>query len=159
MPQPQQEQHQIWASSVTYTTAHGNTRSLTHQARPGIEPTTSWFLVRFVSTAPWWELQGFNVFKLTHPYKVWALTPNSESSYFHVRASALVRNLLNLWTQPFLKFRHSYYQVVCLVFSKVSPSIVEDEGLYTTYHRFFLTHHVSNFLFYASKFLSSIHIV
>ena len=29
-----------------------NAGSLTHQARPGVEPTTSWFLVRFVSTAP-----------------------------------------------------------------------------------------------------------
>ena len=43
MPQPQQRR--IWASSVTYTTAHGNTRSLTHWARPGIEPAFSWILV------------------------------------------------------------------------------------------------------------------
>ena len=42
---------------MTYTTAHGNSRSLTHWSRPGIEPATSSFLVRFVSTAPWWELQ------------------------------------------------------------------------------------------------------
>ena len=28
--------------------AHGNTRSLTHGVRPGIEPATSWFLVGFV---------------------------------------------------------------------------------------------------------------
>ena len=34
----------------------GNTRSLTHWARPGIEPEISWFLVRFVSTMPRWEL-------------------------------------------------------------------------------------------------------
>ena len=40
----------------TYTTAHGNARSLTHRARPGIEPTTSWCLVRFVSTVPRQEL-------------------------------------------------------------------------------------------------------
>ena len=31
--------------SVTYTTARRNTGSLTHGARPGIGPTTSWFLV------------------------------------------------------------------------------------------------------------------
>ena len=54
MPQPQQ--WQIQATSVTYTTDHGNTGSLTHWARPGIELTTSWFLVGFVSTAPQWEL-------------------------------------------------------------------------------------------------------
>ena len=35
--------------SVTYTTAHSNTRCLTHSSRPGIERATSWFLVRFVS--------------------------------------------------------------------------------------------------------------
>ena len=39
----------IPAVSATYNTAHGNTRSLTRWARPGIEPTTSLFLVRFVS--------------------------------------------------------------------------------------------------------------
>ena len=31
-------------------------RSPTHWARPGIEPTSSWILVRFVSTVPQWEL-------------------------------------------------------------------------------------------------------
>ena len=36
--------------SANYTTAHGNTGSLTHCARPGIEPASSWMLVRFVST-------------------------------------------------------------------------------------------------------------
>ena len=38
--------------SVTYITAHSNTRSLTHWARPGIEPASSWILVRFVSAEP-----------------------------------------------------------------------------------------------------------
>ena len=28
---------------------HGNSRSLTHWVRPGIEPTTSWFLVGFIN--------------------------------------------------------------------------------------------------------------
>ena len=54
MPQP--HQRGIWATSVAYITAHGNARSLTHWARPGIEPATSWFLVRFVSAVPVWEL-------------------------------------------------------------------------------------------------------
>ena len=35
-----------------YTTAHGNARSLTHWPRPGVKPASSWFLVRFLSTAP-----------------------------------------------------------------------------------------------------------
>ena len=42
--------------SVTYTTPHCSARSLTYWAMPGIEPATSQFLVRFVSTAPWREL-------------------------------------------------------------------------------------------------------
>ena len=33
----------------TYTTTHGNTGSLTHGAWPGIEPTSSWIPVGFVS--------------------------------------------------------------------------------------------------------------
>ena len=37
----------IWATSATYTTTFGNTRSLTHWARPGIEPASSWILGRF----------------------------------------------------------------------------------------------------------------
>ena len=40
---------QIRAVSATYTTAHGNTGSLTHWARPVVEPTSSWILVRFVN--------------------------------------------------------------------------------------------------------------
>ena len=48
----------IGATSATYTTALGNTGSLTHWARPGIKPATSWFLVGFVSAAPWQELQS-----------------------------------------------------------------------------------------------------
>ena len=31
-----------WATSVTYATAYGNTRSLIHWERPGIKPTSSW---------------------------------------------------------------------------------------------------------------------
>ena len=40
-PTPQPEQHQIWATSVTYAAIWSNTGSLTHWARPGIEPTSS----------------------------------------------------------------------------------------------------------------------
>ena len=47
IPEPQQCQ------ATTYTTAHSNTRSLTHWARPGIESPSSWLLVRFVIIAPW----------------------------------------------------------------------------------------------------------
>ena len=57
------------------TTAHSDAGSLSHWARPGIELTTSWFLVGFVSTVPWQELLPitFNIIlyrsiKSRHPY-------------------------------------------------------------------------------------------
>ena len=48
-----------------YTTAHGSARSLTHQGGPGIEPTSSWILVRFVAAEPWWERPVSFIFKGT----------------------------------------------------------------------------------------------
>ena len=54
---------------LTYTTVHGNARSLTHWMRPGIEPATSWFLVRFVSTEPWQELLCWVLYLLNHKEK------------------------------------------------------------------------------------------
>ena len=45
-------QHQIRAVSATYTTAHGNTRSLTWWVRPVIEPASLRMLVRFISAEP-----------------------------------------------------------------------------------------------------------
>ena len=40
------------ALSATYTTAHNHARSLTHRVRPGIEPASSWILVRLVTAEP-----------------------------------------------------------------------------------------------------------
>ena len=40
-PTPQPQQHQKRAASVTYTTACGNSGSLTHWAEPGMEPASS----------------------------------------------------------------------------------------------------------------------
>ena len=56
MPQPQQRR--IQAESVTYNTAHGNARSLTHWARPGIEPKSSWILFGFVNL---WATKGTSI--------------------------------------------------------------------------------------------------
>ena len=52
------QQCQTQAACVTCRTPHGNARSLTHWVRPGIEPTSSWILVRFVSAEPQWEFSG-----------------------------------------------------------------------------------------------------
>ena len=40
-PMPEPQQLGIQVTSATYTSAHSNTRSLTHWARPGNKPTTS----------------------------------------------------------------------------------------------------------------------
>ena len=48
-PTPEPQPRRIRAASATYTTAHSNARSLTHWARAGTEPATSWFLVGFVN--------------------------------------------------------------------------------------------------------------
>ena len=68
MSQPQP--CQIWAASMTYSIAHGNTKSLTHWARPGIEPASSWILVSFVSAEPRWELPR-TIFLLTLIHYQW----------------------------------------------------------------------------------------
>ena len=49
---PQPQQHQFQAMYTTYTTAHGNARCLTHQARLGIEPASSLILLGFIATEP-----------------------------------------------------------------------------------------------------------
>ena len=48
-PMPQPQQCRIQAISENYTTAHGSAGFLTHWARPGIKPATSWILVGFGS--------------------------------------------------------------------------------------------------------------
>ena len=45
--------------SVTYTTAHGNARSLTHRAKPENKPASSWILVRLASIEPCQQLRGW----------------------------------------------------------------------------------------------------
>ena len=50
------QQWGIWVVSATYTTTHGNTGSPAHWSKPGMEPTSSWILVGFVSAVPQWEL-------------------------------------------------------------------------------------------------------
>ena len=51
-PIPQPQQHQIWATFLTYTTAHHKAGFTSHWARPGIEPMSSWVLVGLITTEP-----------------------------------------------------------------------------------------------------------
>ena len=61
----QPQQRQIQATSTTYTTAHRNTRSLTHQARSGIKPASSWILDRFISAEPQQKLLHTHFWEIT----------------------------------------------------------------------------------------------
>ena len=49
MGEPELQQGRIGAVSATYIKAHGNAGSLTHWARPGIKPLSSWMLVGFTN--------------------------------------------------------------------------------------------------------------
>ena len=93
----------------TYTTAHGNTRSLTHWARPGIEPVTSWFLVRFVSIAPRRELLFLLWFNhLTVYLRTLCLTKCHKDFILCVFPEVLSSSLLYVLYNPFeIKFVHS----------------------------------------------------
>ena len=60
-PHPQlyggsQASGRIRATAAGLCHSHSNTRSLTHWEKPGIKSASSWMLVRFISTEPWWEL-------------------------------------------------------------------------------------------------------
>ena len=54
--------------SVTYTTAHGNAISLAHGVRPGIQTTSSWILVGFISAVPQRELPKKTLFCIDTNY-------------------------------------------------------------------------------------------
>ena len=51
----------IGAAAASLHHSYSNTGSFTHWARPGIEPSSSWILVRFVSTAPQWEFLNYTL--------------------------------------------------------------------------------------------------
>ena len=53
--------HSSVGSKLRSCDLHGNTRALTHWARLGIEPASSWMLVGFVPAEPQWELHEFTV--------------------------------------------------------------------------------------------------
>ena len=82
-PQPQQQE--MWASSATYTTAHGNTRSLTNWVKPGIESVHTWILVGFVNHWSTWGTPR-SIAALLHQHLIlavvffWGATPEAYGS-------------------------------------------------------------------------------
>ena len=53
----------IGAAATGLHHSHSNIESLTHWVRAGIEPVSSWMLVRFIFVEPWWELHLNHTFK------------------------------------------------------------------------------------------------
>ena len=76
---PQEQQHWIQATSETYTIAHGNTGSLIHWVRLGIEPTSPRTLVR-LPTEPQWELPTYISFNPLHRREIWSSERLSHAS-------------------------------------------------------------------------------
>ena len=105
-PMPEPQQCQIQATSVTYTTAHGNARSLTHWERPGIKPATSWCIVGFISTAPPWERHQRNILRST--------TTLPQNKQEKLKAKIQKTKTLSYW--PKLAFRPAYLPYILLVF-------------------------------------------
>ena len=78
------EQCGIQAKSVIYTTAHSNAGSLTHWMMSGIEPASSWILIRLVTCWPQWELPLSFYFKLNYSSfrsSVWLSGTNPTSNH------------------------------------------------------------------------------
>jgi len=73
--EPQPQQHQIQVESVTCTTAHSNAGSLTHGARPGIKPASSWILVGLVTTEPQWDLSVHYLESVIHSLSLLGSVP------------------------------------------------------------------------------------
>ena len=86
MPQPQQ--YRIRPESPTYTTIHDNAWSLTHWSGPGIKPASSWILVRFFSTQPWWELPDHFLIGL-FCFILFCIKPYEMFIYFRAISSVL----------------------------------------------------------------------
>ena len=94
-PKPEPQQHWIRAASATYTTAHGNIKSLTCWARAGIKPTTSWFLVRFVKH---WATTGIPMPSKSYlTYSVYGLELRNFVKGFEEWYEIWVLNMVRHW--------------------------------------------------------------
>ena len=68
----------IGAVATSLYHSHSNARSLTHWLRLGIEPESSWILVRFDTTEPLWELHAFSFLMSKKDWKekeFWVIFP------------------------------------------------------------------------------------
>ena len=94
--------------SVTCTTVHGNTRSLTHGARPGIKSSSSWILVRLVNRcAPMGTVRLFTflmVFLRHRHLLIILMTFNSSIIFLLIGLFDVIPNLGLFLSQCFCQF-------------------------------------------------------
>ena len=97
----------IGAVAASLTIVHSNARSLTHWARPGMEPVSSWMPVRFIYTEPRWELHQLSWFKVNNlvnsgmcvPQKT--ITPIKIRNQFIIQKGSLRPFVINPLLVPF----------------------------------------------------------
>ena len=71
--------------SHVHSIDHSNARSLTHGVGPGIEPTSFWIVVRFITAKPQWELPA----SFTHRPECFRKRPSLCLSYLEGRLRAM----------------------------------------------------------------------
>ena len=83
-------------SSMTYTTAHSNTGSVTHWARPGIEPATSWWVELFLMSAVTLGSRGSKYLLVFISLWLWASTNSSSERICVLQLFQLLFSLIVL---------------------------------------------------------------
>ena len=122
-PIAQPQQSQIWVASVTYATACSNAGCLTHWVRPGIESTSSWIIVRFLTCwatmgAPstfnhsWCCIFFFWSVKL-ELYQIYWHFSNNQTLFFH----CLVSYCLFFFFIDFHFYLHNFPFLLCIWYS------------------------------------------
>ena len=104
--------HEIWATSVAYTTAHSKARSLTHWVGLGIKLASSWILVRFIAAEPRWGLLVMGI-------EFWRLLPKT-SVFLGQNRSFEMNSLDNGQVKTPIAFHHWCPPLAC--FACVSTS-------------------------------------
>ena len=101
------------ASSPSYTTAHGKARSLTHFARPGVKPTSSWIIVGFITH---WATTGT-------PSSVWKqLSYNQHSVIFVNFFFQFYWGSIDIWHSIILRLYHivTWHNICCEMITSIS---------------------------------------
>ena len=123
---PQPQQHQIRAPFATYAATFGNTASLTFWIRPGIEPASSWIVVRFLTC---WATVGTPINGIF--WWTWSFVVNKVTNFrlFHLWLLFIVGFLKKLFTSLIFSYivlfqyfkRLLFFLFGLFAFSRVAP--------------------------------------